>query len=336
MSIRTRQQFLVIFYIIICAMATIPEAFAIAMQHHQSGRLQAAEQLYRKILAVEPNHADALHLLGVIAFQAGKHELAIEYIGRAVRVRGDAVYFHNNLGEAYRALHRIPEAVACYRRALELQPDFAVAHYNLGNAFKDEGKLEEAVACWRRALELKPDYAEAHSSLGNALKDQGRLEDAVACWRQALQLNPSYAEAHNDLGNALLDQGKLDEAAACWRRALELKPDLVGSLGSLVHALQHQCRWEDLKVLSQRLIEVIDRDADGGTAFPLSPFVFLVLPAMTTAKQQLRCARQWADRHLNAIRGPAQPGCASGQRIAGRRRPSDICPRTSIPMRPPG
>ena len=62
------------------AMATISEALAIAIQHHQAGRLQAAEQIYRQILAVEPNHADAIHLLGVIAHQAGKHELAVQYI----------------------------------------------------------------------------------------------------------------------------------------------------------------------------------------------------------------------------------------------------------------
>ena len=67
-------------------MATIPEALAIAIQHHQGGRLQAAEQIYRQILAVEPNHADAIHLLGVIAHQVGKHEVAVEYIRRAIAV----------------------------------------------------------------------------------------------------------------------------------------------------------------------------------------------------------------------------------------------------------
>ena len=74
---------------IIRFMATIPEALAIAIQHHQAGRLQAAEQIYRQILAVEPNHADALHLLGVIASQAGKHEVAVEYIGRAIGLQGE-------------------------------------------------------------------------------------------------------------------------------------------------------------------------------------------------------------------------------------------------------
>ena len=85
-------------------MATISEALAIAIQHHQAGRLQAAEQIYRQILAVEPNQADALHLLGVIAYQVGKHEVAVEYIGRAIRLKGNVAVFHNNLGEAYRGL----------------------------------------------------------------------------------------------------------------------------------------------------------------------------------------------------------------------------------------
>ena len=90
--------------VIIYVMATIPEALAIAIQHHQAGRLQAAEQIYRQILAVEPNHADAIHLLGVIAYQVGKHEFAVEYIRRAIGLKGNVAAFHNNLGEAYRAL----------------------------------------------------------------------------------------------------------------------------------------------------------------------------------------------------------------------------------------
>ena len=105
-------------------MATIPAALAIAFQHHQAGRLAEAEQIYRQILAAEPNHADALHLLGVIAHQMGRHEVAVEYIGRAIGLKADAAAYHNSLGEARRALRRLPEALACYRRALELEPGF--------------------------------------------------------------------------------------------------------------------------------------------------------------------------------------------------------------------
>ena len=121
-------------------MATIFEALTIAIQHQQAGRLQAAEQIYRQILAIEPKQADAIHFLGVIAHQVGQHELAVEYIQRAIRIQGDVRCFHGNLGAVYRALGRVPEAVACFRRALELEPDNADTHNNLGLRWRIRGR----------------------------------------------------------------------------------------------------------------------------------------------------------------------------------------------------
>ena len=271
-------------------MATISEALAIAIQHDQAGRLHAAEQICRQILAVEPNQADAWHLLGVIASQMGKHEVAVEYIRRAIGLRGTAAAFHINLGGVYGALRRIPEAVACFRRALELEPDLAEAHYNLANALKDQGKLDEAIlayrravqrrpdlaeahnnlglaltergepdeaiACHRRAVQLRPDDARSHNNMGNALKDQGKLDEAVASFRRALRLKPDYAEVHNNLGNALTNQGKPDEAAACYRRALELKPDFPEAHGNLGNALRDQGRPDEAVACYRRALEL--------------------------------------------------------------------------------
>ena len=177
-------------------MATISQALAIAIQHHQAGRLQAAEQIYRQILAAEPKQADAWHLLGVINAQTGNHQLAVEYIYRALSVKPDFALAHNNLGNELKAQGKLDEAIACYRRALELKPDLVLAHNNLGNALKDQGELDEAVACYRRALELKPDMAEAHSNLGDALNHQGKPDEALACFRRALELMPDFALAH--------------------------------------------------------------------------------------------------------------------------------------------
>jgi tetratricopeptide (TPR) repeat protein len=237
-------------------MATISEALAIAIQYHQAGRLQAAEQIYRQILAVEANQPDVLHLLGVMAHQVGKHGVAVEYIQRAIGVAGNRAAFHINLGGAYCALHRIPEAVACYRRALELQPDYAEAHNNLGVALKDQGNLDEAVACYRRALELKPDYADAHYNLGIALKRQGRLGEAVACYCRALELKPDYADAHTNLGVAMNDQGKLDEALACYRRVLELKPDYAAGHNNLGNALKDQGKLDQAVACYHRALQL--------------------------------------------------------------------------------
>jgi tetratricopeptide (TPR) repeat protein len=208
-------------------MATISEALAIAIQHHQAGRLQAAEQIYRQILAAQPDHAEAWHLSGIIACQAGKHAVAIECLQRAIALDGTKAAFHSNLGNVFHDQGRHEEAVECYRRALELEPSHVEAHNNLGNALKDRGKLEEAAKCYRRALELKPDSAEIGYNLAIALTELGELDEAVERSHRVLQLRPNFAEAHNNLGNALKQQGKLDEAVACYRVALELKPSSV-------------------------------------------------------------------------------------------------------------
>ena len=218
-------------------MATISEILANAVRQHEAGQLQAAERVYRNVLALEPKQADAWHLLGVVAYQVGEHALAVEYIGRAIGLKGTEAAFHSNLGNALRAAGKPDEAVACYRRALELKPDYAQALNNLGIALNDQGKPDEAAACYRRASELKPDFAEAHNNLGNAFLDQMKLDEAVACYRRALELKPDYAEAHHNLGIACKDQGKLDEALACYRRALKLKPDCAEVHSSLACTL---------------------------------------------------------------------------------------------------
>ncbi|MGO8749538.1 MAG: tetratricopeptide repeat protein [Thermoguttaceae bacterium] len=237
-------------------MATISEALAIAIQLHQAGRLQAAEQIYRQILAVEPNQVDAIHLLGLIAHQVGKHGLAVEYIGRAIRLKGNAAAFHNNLGNALKDQGKLDDAVACYRRALELEPDYAEAHNNLGSAFKEQGKLDDAVACYRRALELKPGYAEVHNNLGTAFRMQGNLDEAAACYRQALQRNPDYAEAHSNLGVVFKEQGNLEDAAACFRRALELKPGYAEAHNNLGVAFKDQEKLDDAVACYHRALEL--------------------------------------------------------------------------------
>jgi tetratricopeptide (TPR) repeat protein len=201
-------------------MATISQALAIAIQHHQAGRLQAAQETCRQILVIEPAQADAWHLLGVINAQTGDLQLAVECIDRALAVKPDWAEAHYNRGNALKAQGKLDEAAACYRRALELKPELAEARNNLGVVAKDQGKLDEAVACYRRALELKPELADAHFNLGSALEELGDLAGAENSFRAALRHNGRYAFAHYQLAKLL--GGKLPQQdLAAARRLLE-------------------------------------------------------------------------------------------------------------------
>ena len=138
------------------------------MQHHTQGRLPEAEGIYQQILQADPNQPVALHLLGVVAHQVGKNDIAVDLISRALAIKPDYAEAHSNLGNALEDLGRLDEAITSYRKALAIKPDYPEAHNNLGNALQSLGRLDEAVASYRKAIAIKPDYLKAHSNLVNA------------------------------------------------------------------------------------------------------------------------------------------------------------------------
>ena len=205
-------------------MATLPEAMAAAVAHHRAGRLPEAEQICRQILAVDPQHPEALNLLGVLALQAREHEAAVDLLGRAVALEPQVAKYHNDLAAAQLNVGRLDEAAAGCRRSLEIDPGYAEAHFNLAVILRAQGCLDEAAESCRRALVIRPDYVKAHNNLGILLQGQGRLDEAVACYERALEIRPGYLRAHGNLASALVEQGRLAEAVAACARALQINP----------------------------------------------------------------------------------------------------------------
>jgi protein O-GlcNAc transferase len=178
---------------------SVDQAFTAALQHHQAGRWAEAEQGYRKLLQLQPEHSDSLHLLGVIALQTGNFEPALELINQALRIRPDGAVYWSNLGQVFEKLGRIEEATQAYEAAIALDPDYPEAFNNLGHVLENQDRLTEAEAHYRRAIKLNPDYAEPHTNLGNMLKDRGELDAAVAFYRRAIELRPDLSLLHSNL-----------------------------------------------------------------------------------------------------------------------------------------
>ena len=237
-------------------MMTVQQAFDLALQHHQAGRLTEAEALYRQILAVEPRRPEALHLLGVIAQQVGRNDLAVELIGQAIALQPNSPEAHSNLGMALRNEGRLDEAIASCRQAILLKPNYFEALNNLGNALRDRGQLDEAIASHRQAIAIRPGYPEAHFNLGNALSGSGQLDEAIASYRQAILLKPDYPEALNNLGNVLRDRERLDEAIASYRQAILLKPDYPEAHNNLGNALRDTGQLDEATASFRQAIDL--------------------------------------------------------------------------------
>ena len=275
------------------------ELLKAGVEHHQAGRSNEAEACYRNVLALQPNHAEALHLLGVLSHQRGRSDVAVELIRLALRRDKQNAVYLCNLAVALRELGAFDEAATACRNAIRLKADFAEAHCTLGAVLRDQGKLVDSIAASRLAIRYKPNIADAHSNLGGALHDQGKFDEAIAAYRQAILLRPNvalfhfnlgatlhecrhfdeavseyrqatqidrdFAEAHSNLGATLREQDKLDEAVAAQRFALRIKPDLAVAHCNLGAALYDQGRLaEAVAACRQAILLKPDLDAAHG------------------------------------------------------------------------
>jgi len=209
------------------------QAMQLAMQNHNAGNLQQAEALYRNVLQADPNHSDALHLLGVLAAQVERYDIACELIQKAISINNAVPDYYSNLGNALKDQGKLAEAISYYQQAIVLNPNDANVYYNLGNALQDQGQLAEAITAFQHALSLNPQFCQVYNNLGKALKEQKQPADAIACFQQALFLNPNDVHAHNNLGGVLKEQGNLTEAMLYIQRALALNPNNADTYNNL-------------------------------------------------------------------------------------------------------
>ncbi|TMH15455.1 MAG: tetratricopeptide repeat protein, partial [Betaproteobacteria bacterium] len=248
------------------------ESIQDAIVHHQAGRLHDADAIYRRILDVDPDNFDALHLGGMVCHQTGNSARAVALISQAVAIQPTNPFAHGDLALAYLACNRLDDAEQSLRKALALKPDWDDGHNRMGTLFKARGDAERAEACFSKSLELnaanaealnnlaniykerrdfamaeqlynralllRPDLAEAHNSLGGLYLRRDELGRAEECYLRALALRPEHAESHNDLGTVFQLQGRLTDAEASFHKALEHKSDFAEALCNLGHVLE--------------------------------------------------------------------------------------------------
>ena len=203
----------------------IDETLAVAVEHHRAGRLNDAAAMYQQIIAEHPDNTDALHLLGVVAAQSGRHEFAEATIGRAIAINSNIAEFHNSLGNVLKAQGKIEPALESYRRALGLKNDYADAQRNLSTMLQHKAMDDPAIAPFRESVRLKPDSPQGNYNLGALLAQNGYTEQAIEAYQQAVRLKDDFAEAHNNLALALTEVGQFDRAIEHYLHAIRIKPD---------------------------------------------------------------------------------------------------------------
>jgi tetratricopeptide (TPR) repeat protein len=226
-----------------------------ALEEHQRGNLERATRLYEVVLRGNPDHPDALYLLGLIAIQTGNPQRAVLLIGRAATLRPGDPVIHANLGEAYRALGDTKRTIECCRTALRLDPEHPDVHFNLALALVSVGELETAASHYREVIRLKPGFAAAHYGLGKIYQSLGQLDEAKSCFVQSTKLDPSQAASHAELAHVWEQLGEFDRALRSLREALNCDHRHPGALARLATRLRENLSQADEATIESLLAD---------------------------------------------------------------------------------
>jgi predicted O-linked N-acetylglucosamine transferase (SPINDLY family) len=208
-----------------------------AMNCHRQGDVKGAEKLYRQVLATDPRHVVAMHLLGAVLLQQDRDRQAADVIRKGLALAPDNVILLANMGEAQRRLGEYDKALDSLNQATRLQPDIPEAHYTRGLVFQAQKRFGEAAVSYQRAIALRPDFRAAHERAGEVFEALERFDETLEAWRRVVEFDPSNARAHDGIGIALRQQGRADEAVASFRRAIESCPEDSLAHSHLVYTL---------------------------------------------------------------------------------------------------
>jgi protein O-GlcNAc transferase len=305
---------------------TVNAAFAAAVAHHQAGRRRQAEDAARALLSAEPAHARALHLLGLMAYEEGRADDAMNWFEQAVQGEPPNSFYHSCLGAALQAAGRLDAAETEHRRALALKPGDALALNNLGITLAARGRQADAEAVLRQALEAEPNDAEALCNLAAALHGQGKLTEAEAACREALRRRPNLAEAHVNLGNVARETGSPDEAEASYRKALEIQPHLSRAWRNLAELLHQRGRDAEAVQAFGQILRLTPRDAE--TRVRLAE----VLLALNRVAEAVALCQEAVQMKLD--QADAHNGLGNAWAALGRLDKAEKCYREAARLRP--
>lgn len=244
------------------ASAQVKALFSEAVRLHQTGRIEDAVPLYKRILSLDVNHVNACSNLGVAFISLGRPEEAVRFLERALAIDPRHGGAHTNLAAALSMLGRLDDAAAHYVTSLTIDPDNAEAHNDLANVLHTQGRFQEAMTHYDKAIAINPAYAEAHLNRSEIKTFQPGDPDIAVLEVLAVRKDLPAAKVpyiHFALAKALEDRGDYDRAFEQWHKGNESK--------------RRQTNYHEPAFvrLFERIANVFDRSLLGRSAGQIEP-----------------------------------------------------------------
>lgn len=204
-------------------MTTVSDALNKAIQYHQNGNVQEAERIYTEVLKVDPENINCLYLMGLINYQKGKLDNAVDYANKALSIR-PAFDIYKTLADIYLDKREFDNALVALKKAVEFDPDYIEGYLNIGLILQAQNKLDEAVEYYKKTISLNPDYYLAYDNLGAIYLDKGDLNESLTYYQKSMTLNPDNPNVYFNLANVFRGLNNHENAIEFYHKSLKLKP----------------------------------------------------------------------------------------------------------------
>ncbi len=235
---------------------TLEEAHKLAEQLFKEGNITLAERTYQDILAASPNDFLSLHHLGVISYNQGKPEDALDFLTKAIEQNDENCWSWNAYGVMLSENNKKEKAIDAFEKAIEIEPNYPDAYSNMGFTYWQLKNYDESEKACRKALELNPELLDGYINLGTALSGKGMHKEAIKEWEKALEIMPLNANALINIGNAQRNIGQIQDAKKTCEKALELSPNNPSALLNYANVLKDLGQLEDAEKFYRKAIGV--------------------------------------------------------------------------------
>lgn len=202
----------------------ISVAYQRAVSHHRAGDLSLAASVYREILAKVPNHAGAIHFLGMVFFANREYQEALRLVEQSLRLCDQKAVYFNNYGAILNACGRLQDARNAFERAVILRSDYLDAWVNLAMVQQRLHESDDQVkSSWMQVLRLRPDHKEALSQLVRMNIHDHLYPDAMRLWKRQVQGEKSTAQDSHQFATLCGECGLITEAKDYFRKSAALK-----------------------------------------------------------------------------------------------------------------
>ncbi len=203
------------------------KAMGDAQRSFRSGDPARAEAILRQVLAADPLHLDAMHLMAAVMIARQQLEPAAQLLRKVVKLNPAHVAARTDLGEVLRRLKQFKDAEGHLLDVLKLKPRMEGAWLNLGNVYLSDNRMRDAEKAYKQALKFGPKMAEAAGNLSFVQLSLGLPVEAAASARKAISLQPGNARHHSKLALALDRMADEQGALAAHKKAEELAPESI-------------------------------------------------------------------------------------------------------------